>query len=141
MADARAGILPRALQNLTGVAAAFGLSVVGAVLGGMAAILIGRTDALPDQLIVPLWVALAAVGTVAAGATVADIAARDAWRAIVIAGCILFLAMFEIMQSVEATAAEATEWPTLIAVAVVYTGLLAVGVWLHARLGRGGLRA
>lgn len=76
---------------------------------------------------------MAAVGTVAAGVTVADVAGRRAVTSIVIASGLASVGLREIMRSVETTGAEGVELPIVLAVVAVFGGLLSLGVVLHRR--------
>ncbi|MCU1380794.1 MAG: hypothetical protein JWN29_3777 [Acidimicrobiales bacterium] len=140
MADGRSRVLrfspSGALHTLTGAAAAFGLSAVGALAGGIVAGTIDGRDLIPDRFIPALWALIAGVGTIAAGATVAESAGRHASRSVAIAGGLLFLAVYEIMLSVESTGVEGAELQTVFLVPLAYIALLALGIWLHRRRAR-----
>jgi predicted tellurium resistance membrane protein TerC len=120
------------VRTATGVAAAFGLSAIGALVGITLAIELNRLDKIGDALLPVVAVVVAAAGTVAAGATVADVAGKNASLSIAVAGLMVFLAADEILRGVESTGADRTEGPVAVLIAVAFTALLAAG----ARLGR-----
>jgi hypothetical protein len=120
------------VRTATGVAAAFGLSAIGALAGITLAVELNRVDKIGDALLPVVTVIVMAAGTVAAGATVGDVAGKNASHSIVIAGLMVFLAADEILRGVESTGADRTKGPVAVMIAVVFTLLLAAG----ARLGR-----
>jgi F0F1-type ATP synthase assembly protein I len=121
------------ISTLTGVAAAFGLSASGMLVGAFLAVWLDEHDVLPEGSAPWAWVVFAAVGTVAAGATVADVARRSATLSIAIAGALMFGCLWEVDQSVETTGAEGVEVPLVVLFAVAFTGLLGAGAWLRRR--------
>jgi hypothetical protein len=121
------------VATLTGVAAAFGLSASGVVLGGLLARWLDTLDFLADGYAPAAWAVFAAVGTVGAGATVAEVAGRRAPRAIVIAGGLAVLGLSEIFVSVETTGAEGIELPVTMVLALAFAGLLGAGAAIRTR--------
>jgi hypothetical protein len=122
------------VSTLTGVAAAYGLSASGIALGALLARWLDTSDILPEGSAPTTWVLLGAVGTAAAGATVADIAGQWWRRSVASAGILAFIGLWEIFQSVEATGVEGAELPVIAAVAVAFAGLLSAGAWCYRRL-------
>lgn len=118
---------------LTGVATAFGLSACAVVLGAFLARGLDIIELLPDGYAPSATAVFAAVGTVGAGATVAEVAGRRALHAIVIAGVLVFFGLREIMRSVETTGAEGSELPVVAGFAVLFVVLLGLGTWLRRR--------
>lgn len=121
------------VSTLTGVAAAFGLSASGLVVGAMIARLLDTLDAYPDPYAPWAAVVFAVIGVTGAGAMVAEVAGRRARWSIGIAGLLLFGALFEILRSVETTGAEGAELPYVIGFSAAFTALLATGAWLRTR--------
>lgn len=124
-----AGLVP----TLTGVAAAFGLSASGLVVGAMLARLLDTVDAYPDPYAPWATVVFAVVGVTGAGATVAEVAGRRAPWSIGIAGVLVFGALIEIMRSVETTGAEGVDVHYVLGFSAAFTALLAAGAWLRMR--------
>lgn len=122
-----------AAGTLTGVAAAFGLSASGIVVGAVLAFWLETLDFIPEGWGPIAWVLLAAVGTAAAGATVAEVAGRSAALSIVVAGILVLIGLWEIVRSVESTGTEGFELPVVVGSALVFAGLLAAGAWLRRR--------
>lgn len=118
---------------LTGVAAAFGLSITSSVVGAVLARLLDTSDLLPEGQAPKAWIVLTAVGIVGAGAMVEEIVRRRSWRCVAIAGALVFLVVTEIMRSVETTGAEGADLPVVAAIALSFSGLLALGGWLRRR--------
>jgi hypothetical protein len=121
------------VDTLTGVAAAFGLSASGTVIGAMLARLLDTLEVLPDHWAPAAWIVFAMLGTIAAGATVAEVAGLRAWLAIGIAGVLAAGGLWEIMQSVETTGAEGVELPVVLVFGAGFIALLAAGAWLRGR--------
>lgn len=132
----RRTVLGAAVSTLTGVAAAFGLSASGLVLGALLARGLDTLDVLPDGFGTAPLAVIAAVGVVGAGATVAEVSGGRARPPILIAGGLLFAGLWQILRSVESTGAEGGELPVVVAVAVTFIALLGAG----ARLQRYGSR-
>lgn len=118
---------------LGGFAASYGLSASGLVLGAFVARGLETLEALPDGSAPMATVVLAAGGTVAAGATAAEVAGRGVRWSIGAAGVVLFLALVVMMRAVEATGAEGAALPLVAAISIGFTGLLAGGAWLRRR--------
>lgn len=129
----RRSVLGAVLSTLTGVAAAFGLSASGIVLGALLARWLDGLDVLPDRLGTVAWVVFAAVGIAGAGATVAEVAGSLARRSILIAGALVYAGLWQIMRSVESTGAEGGELPVVSALAAVFMALLGAGLGLRRR--------
>lgn len=119
------------LSTFTGVAAAFGLSASGIVLGTLLARLLDTLDVLPDRFGTAAWVLFAAVGIAGAGATVVDVAGSRALYSILIAGGLVFAGLWQIMLTVESTGAEGGELPVVAALAGIFTALLSTGARLR----------
>lgn len=122
---------------VTGVATAFGLTASGIVLGGILARLLDVAELLPDGYAPVAWLVLSVVGTLGAGATVADVAGAKTSAAVGIAGTVLFVSVFEVMRSVETTGAEGAELPLVVFVAALFVGLLGAGARLYRRSSNG----
>jgi hypothetical protein len=121
------------VHTLTGIAAAFGLSASALVAGAFLAVWLDPREFLPEGSGPAALVVVAAAGTAAAGATVADVAGRSATLSILIAGALAFVGLWEIVLTVETTGVEGVELPVILGIAVTFTGLLSGGAWLRRR--------
>ncbi|MGQ0431343.1 MAG: hypothetical protein ACT452_02915 [Microthrixaceae bacterium] len=130
-APRRGSVLGALLSTLIGVAAAFGLSASGIVLGALLARLLDTFDVLPDRLGPAAWMLFAAVGVAGAGATVVEVAGSRALHSILIAGGLVFAGLWQIMNGVESTGAEGAELPVVAAFAAIFVGLLGTGARLR----------
>jgi hypothetical protein len=121
------------VTTFTGVAAAFGLSATGLASGAFAARWLETRDFIPEGSAPVALAFLAALGTTAAGATVADVAGRWASLAIAIAGVIALVGLWEVAQSVETTGAEGADPPLILGTAAMFALLLSAGARLQRR--------
>lgn len=130
----RASVTRRArwVRIATGVAAAFGLSMTGFVLGAVVALGADMVE-VPDTLFRPVWAVATGVFVIGAGMSVRELARDQAVVAAICATVLLAAAISAILNSIESLGIDRNETFVICIGSLLFGSLLLLGVELQRR--------